>query len=232
MSDPGGQQDGGVAGGFRIQPGRLLLEICSLTERLDLAECFPRRQPVELELGSGDGSFLCDLAARHPERNFVGVERLNGRLRKLDRKGQRLGLSNLRGVRIEAAYFLQYLVFPATLAAIHVYFPDPWPKIRHRARRLINEAFTGHAAQALAVGGVLHVRTDSADYFAQMRAVFAASPHFTPVDTPPELASLPTDFEREFNARGLPTLRAAFRRVALILPPDPHNYRASVAGDK
>ena len=80
-----------------------------------------------MELGCGDASFLVDYARRHPERNFIGVERLLGRLRKLDRKGRRAGLTNLRGVRIESSYFLEYLLPPHSVSALHVYFPDPWP---------------------------------------------------------------------------------------------------------
>lgn len=198
----------------RIEPGRLLHEITSLTEPVNLAALFPLVQPVELELGAGDGSFLRDYAARHPERNFVGVERLYGRLRKIDRQGQRRGLTNLRGIRIEAAYFLQYLVPPAALVALHVYFPDPWPKKRHRRRRLVNEQFTRHAARALAAAGSVYLRTDSKDYFEQMGEVFGGSAEFEPVETPLELAAVFTDFEREFNARGQPTLRAAFRMRA------------------
>jgi tRNA (guanine-N7-)-methyltransferase len=200
--------------GHRIQPGRLLYEITSLTERIDLAGLFAVRQPLELELGAGDGSFLRDYAALHPERNFVGVERLKGRLRKIDRKGQRQGLSNIRGIRIEAAYFLRHLVPADSFAAIHVYFPDPWPKVRHRRRRLICDPFTHDAARALAAGGLVHVRTDCTDYFAGMREAFARNREFLPVETPRELAAVLTDFEREWHAQGRPTLRASFRKTA------------------
>jgi hypothetical protein len=85
-------------------------------------------QPLEVELGCGDASFLVEYARRNPAKNFIGVERLLGRLQKLDRKGRRAGLKNLRGVRIESAYFLQYLLPPHSAQALHIYFPDPWPK--------------------------------------------------------------------------------------------------------
>ena len=80
----------------------LIHSITSIVDRLDLAGLFPRVQPLEVELGSGDGSFLVNYARLHPEINFLGVERLLGRLRKLDRKARRAGLVNLRGLRIEA----------------------------------------------------------------------------------------------------------------------------------
>ncbi|MDE3069083.1 MAG: tRNA (guanosine(46)-N7)-methyltransferase TrmB [Verrucomicrobiota bacterium] len=190
------------------------MELASILERLDLAQLFPSAQPLEVELGCGDASFLVEYARRHPERNFLGVERLLGRLRKLDRQGRRAGLVNLRGVRIESAYFLEYLLPRHSAEALHVYFPDPWPKKKHRKHRLVGERFPELARAALAPGGVVYLRTDEADYFAQMTVVFDASPHFEPVETPAELAGLTTDFERDFQARGVPTLRAARRLVA------------------
>jgi tRNA (guanine-N7-)-methyltransferase len=118
----------------------------------------------------------------------------------------------LRGVRIESAYFLQYLLPAHSAAALHIYFPDPWPKKKHRKHRLINEPFLQLACAALTSSGMVYLRTDDADNFAQMIEVFSASREFQKIETPVELAGLPTDFEREFNARGIPTLRAAYRR--------------------
>jgi tRNA (guanine-N7-)-methyltransferase len=133
-------------------------------------------------------------------------------MEKLDRKGRRADLSNVRGVRIESSYFLRYLLPPHSAAALHIYFPDPWPKKKHRRHRLINEQFPALARAALAPGGRVYLRTDDADYFAQMNEVFAAAAaEFNRVETPPALAQITTDFERDFNAQGIPTLRAAFR---------------------
>jgi tRNA (guanine-N7-)-methyltransferase len=195
-------------------PASLIHAPAGIIERLDLPSLFPRMQPVEVELGSGDGSFLVDWAARHSEINLIGVERLLGRLRKIDRKGRRAGLANLRCVRMEASYFLKYLLPRHSAQAIHIYFPDPWPKRKHRKHRLINESFANAARQALAPGGVAYLRTDDSDYFAQMRAVFGASPFFQETETPPELAGLTTDFERGFHEKGIQTLRAAYRAAA------------------
>lgn len=124
-----------------------------ILSRLDFAALFGNTAPVELELGAGDGSFLLQYSAAHPEVNFLGVERLFGRLRKIDRKGRRQGLKNLRGLRMEATYLMDWMIAPASLSAIHVYFPDPWPKKRHHRRRLINPAFAALAAQSLMPGG-------------------------------------------------------------------------------
>src|SRR5437763_13423492 len=130
-----------------VLPQNLIVELPSIIERLEPATIFPKVQPLEVELGCGDASFLLNYAARHPERNFIGVERLGGRIRKLDRKGRRAGLTNLRGVRIESSYFLEYLLPRHSVDALHVYFPDPWPKRKHRRHRLINERFPGLAHQ-------------------------------------------------------------------------------------
>jgi tRNA (guanine-N7-)-methyltransferase len=189
----------------------LIYELPSVVYRLNPAGLFPKPQPLEIELGCGDASFLVDYARRHPERNFIGVERLLGRLRKLDRKGRRAGLTNLRGVRIESAYFLEYLLPPHSASVLHVYFPDPWPKKKHRKHRLVNPHFADTIRHTLPRGGLVYLRTDDRDYFEQMTGVFDANPGFEKVETPAELAAWLTDFEREFHEQGIQTLRAAYR---------------------
>jgi tRNA (guanine-N7-)-methyltransferase len=191
----------------------LIYPLVSIVERLELARIFPEPQPLEVELGSGDGSFLVNYARLHPERNFLGVERLLGRLRKLDRKSLRAGLANLRGLRIESSYFLEYLLPRHSVAALHIYFPDPWPKRKHRKNRLVNARFTEIACQALAPGGLVYLRTDDEDYYGQMLAVFAGNSLFKTVETPAELTAVATDFERNFHARGVKILRAAYANV-------------------
>ena len=189
----------------------LLVTLSSIVKRLDLDNFFQAIQPLEVELGCGDASFLVEYARQNPTRNFIGVERLLGRIQKLDKKGRRLGLTNLRGLRIESAYFLEYLLPPHAAAALHIYFPDPWPKKKHRKFRLINEKFPVLACNALEPGGMVYLRTDDADYFQQMNEVFAAAQEFEKVETPAALAVITTDFERDFNAQGIPTLRAAYQ---------------------
>jgi|APGre2960657505_1045072.scaffolds.fasta_scaffold02986_8 tRNA (guanine-N7-)-methyltransferase len=185
----------------------------SFVERLPLEKLFPAPQPLAVELGSGDGSFLAQWAKLNPQMNFFGVERLLGRLRKLDRKGRRAGLTNLRLIRVEASYFVEFLLPPESADALHIYFPDPWPKRKHRKNRLINEAFTEIAARALQPGGTVYLRTDDLDYFQQMTVVFGASSKFQLTETSVELQAVVTDFERGFLARGVQTNRAAYRKV-------------------
>ena len=189
------------------------MELRSIVEPLVLAELFPKPLPLEVELGCGDASFIVEYARRNPGKNFIGVERLLGRIQKLDRNGRRAGLANLRGVRIESSYFLQYLLPPHSAAALHIYFPDPWPKKKHRRHRLIGEGFPALARAALTLGGKVYLRTDDADYFQQMTEVFAASSEFQKLETPHELAGIVTDFERDFNLRGIKTLRTAYQKA-------------------
>lgn len=190
----------------------LIFTPASYVERLDLTRMFPVVQPLEVELGSGDGSFMAGYAASHPAINFIGVERLLGRLRKLDRKGARLNLLNLRLLRIEAAYCVEYLLPCESVSTIHIYFPDPWPKRKHRKHRLISPEFVESLVRALRDGGIVYLRTDDADYFNQMINVFSKTPAFREIATPSELCERTTDFERDFLSKGVSTLRAAYRR--------------------
>ena len=119
----------------------LIYELPSILERLDLTALFPQSQPLEVELGCGDASFLAEYARQNPATNFLGVERLMGRVKKVERKGRRLGLTNLCGVRIESAYFLEFLLPKNCATALHIYFPDPWPTKRPHKRRLIQDSF-------------------------------------------------------------------------------------------
>jgi len=192
----------------------VLIRPPSYVERLDLDRIFPQRQPLEVELGAGDGSFLIHWASLNPDTNFLGVERLLGRLKKIEKKARRAGLTNVRGLRLEAAYFAEYLLPHDSVTAFHIYFPDPWPKRKHRQNRLINASFTEVLRRALVPGGTVFLRTDHADYFAQMVEVFRANENFAAVPTPERLANVLTDFEREFHAKGMATNRAAYRRVA------------------
>jgi len=194
-------------------PFSLIHAPASYVEPLRLADVFANDRPMELELGSGDGGFILRWAAAHPEINFLAVERLKGRLSKIDRKGRRQGLRNLRAIRIEALYLVQYLLPRHCTTSIHVYFPDPWPKRKHRKNRLINEDFVAVAATTLVPGGMVYLRTDDTSYFRQMQEVFGASKAFIARETPSELAAVQTDFELEFLARGIPCLRAAYQSV-------------------
>jgi tRNA (guanine-N7-)-methyltransferase len=192
----------------------LIVPLGSILEPLCPGALFAREQPLHVELGAGDGSFLAAYAQAHREWNFIGLERLLGRLRKIEKKARRAGLENVRLVRIEAEYFTRYLLRPGSVAAMHIYFPDPWPKRRHWKNRLINPEFTQVLRKAMVPEGVVHLRTDDAPYFAQMIESFSGNAAFEKIVTPEELLEFVTDFERGFHARGVPTQHASYRRIA------------------
>lgn len=179
---------------------------------LDWRQVFSEPRPIEVDIGSGKGSFLVWAAQTRPHANFLGVERLLVRLRKVDRKIQRLRLHNVRLLRIEASYLVGKLIPGASVAAYHILFPDPWPKRRHRRRRLFAATFVDDLHRTLQKGGAVNVATDHSEYFAEIRKVMGQSGLFT--ETTPEVLpdAARTDFEREFLSAGWPILRLRFCR--------------------
>ena len=184
---------------------------------LDLAALFPERPnaPLEVDLGSGDGSFLVEMAQRAPERNFLGVERLLGRVRKTCRRMARTGALNGRIIRVESHYLVRHLLPRASVQVMHVMFPDPWPKRHHHSKRLIQTGFLDDAREALALGGELRLTTDDLPYFQHMRKVFEAHSGFMEEPWTPGPDYPQTDFERLFRGQGLPIHRALLRRVCV-----------------
>jgi tRNA (guanine-N7-)-methyltransferase len=174
---------------------------------------FPRRAPLVVDLGCGDGGFLVALAKRHPEWNFLGSERLLGRVEKVVRRIQRAGLANARLVRIESHYLVRWLLPAGSVAAAHVLHPDPWPKRHHHSRRLVQREFMEALHRVLEPRGEVYLKTDDKPYFQWMERVLAETPGFERIEwTEPE--DWPrTDFEREFIAKGMPIYRARLRKV-------------------
>ncbi len=181
---------------------------------LDFAAAFPHPgRPLEVDMGCGKGRFLLARARRFPETNFLGVDRLLGRIRKIDRKAGHAGLDNLRLLRADGYYTATYLIPAATVSAYYIFFPDPWPKVRHHRHRLFNEAFMRALARTLRPGGGVHVATDHLPYFDEIRAIFAEDPRFEPL---PPWAPEPeerTDFELLYLDRK-PIGRLSCRRRA------------------
>ena len=116
---------------------------------LDFAAIFGREAPIQVDLGCGDGSFLTSLASDNPDENFLGIERLVGRVRTACRKVERAGLVNARVLRFEISYAVQYLVPANSVTTFHLMFPDPWPKRRHAPRRVISESLLVSLNRAL-----------------------------------------------------------------------------------
>ena len=181
--------------------------------RQQLTDIFSRSAPLEIDLGSGEGAFILAMAAKHPDRNFLGVERLLGRVRKVCRAIARHGLENARIVRIETAYALRYLLPLGTVSVAHVGFPDPWPKRYHQRRRLVQDGFMEALHFTLADGGELRVKTDDEPYFQWMERVFERAKGWRRAEWIEEADYPITDFERRFTAQGLPIYRARLLKV-------------------
>ena len=143
---------------------------------LDFEQLFLRRAPTILEIGFGMGETTAEIARMRRAENFLGVEvhgpGVGGLLKRVDE----LGLTNVRVIRHDAVEVLAAMIPHASLAGIHVFFPDPWPKKRHHKRRLLKPGFVHELAMRLLPGGYLHAATDWEDYAEEMLAVFSAEP--------------------------------------------------------
>ena len=133
-----------------------------------------RRAPLVLEIGSGMGETTAAIAGAHPEADFIAVEVHGPGVGSLLNRIVAEDLKNLRVVRHDALEVLEHMIADASLAAIHLFFPDPWPKKRHHKRRLVQPEFAALAARKLAPRGIMHAATDWPDYAEHMRGVFLA----------------------------------------------------------
>jgi len=200
--------------------GRDVADVVSGVASYDPPACFGRRAPLVLEIGSGTGESTAAQAAAAPETDHLAVEVFEPGLAQLLMRVDEAGLTNLRLLRGDAVDLLGECVPPGSLAAIRIFFPDPWPKRRHHKRRLIQPPFVALAASRLAPGGVLHLATDWAHYAAQMRDVCGGEPllentSVTDDGWTPRPAGRPeTKFERRARADGRDVRDLVFRRIA------------------
>ncbi|GAB1576192.1 tRNA (guanosine(46)-N7)-methyltransferase TrmB [Bordetella petrii] len=170
--------------------------------RLDLAAAFGRAAPTVLEIGFGMGETTQQIAQARPGDNFLGVEVFNAGVGAMLRRIEDNGLENVRIVQHDAVEVVRDMIAPDSLAGVHVYFPDPWPKKRHHKRRLIQPPFVALLASRIAPGGYLHCATDWQEYAAQMLEVLSAEPLLrnTVADYAPRPDYRP---QTKFETRGL-----------------------------
>jgi tRNA (guanine-N7-)-methyltransferase len=182
---------------------------------LERGPVFGREAPLVVEIGFGMGQATAAIAAAQPEHDFLGVEVHEPGVGALLQRIAAQRLANLRIVRHDAVGVLESMIAPSSLAAVHVFFPDPWPKKRHWKRRLIQPAFVALLASRLAPGGIVHCATDWQPYAEQMLAVLRAEPRLenTAQGYAPRPAHRPeTKFERRGLALGHGVWDLIFRR--------------------
>jgi tRNA (guanine-N7-)-methyltransferase len=178
----------------------------SIPEPLSLCEIFPAVRLIEVDLGSGSGKFLVESALKFPDRNFLGIERLLGRVRKTCRLASEIGLPNLRVLRLELDYTVRCLLPENSVWRFHLNFPDPWPKRRHHPRRVVGIEFLEAINRSLIDDGELWIKTDHEAYFAQITKTAVRSGLWNSMEWVDE--GYPrSDFEEQFLAKELPIYR-------------------------
>jgi tRNA (guanine-N7-)-methyltransferase len=195
-----------------------LLILGNLPEPFEPGSVFPTASPVELEVGSGKGLFLRSASAAHPATNFLGIEIAAGYARMCAGRLAVAAATNARIIHGDAQRLVRSMLPDASLAAIHVYFPDPWWKARHRKRRVLSEPFLQHARRVLLPGGRLHVWTDVEDYFNEAMETARRIGCFSEPEEEPALPAehdldYRTHFERRTRMAGQPVWRAVLHTL-------------------
>ncbi len=143
---------------------------------LDARAVFGRAAPLVLEIGSGMGETTAAIALANPGTDYIAVEVHLPGVGALLKRIEAEGIANLRVIRHDALEVLEHMIADGALSAIHLFFPDPWPKKRHHKRRIVQPPFAALAARKLAPGGLLHAATDWAEYADHMQTVLDAEP--------------------------------------------------------
>lgn len=180
---------------------------------MPLERQFERGQPLEVDLGCGKGRFLLERARAHPDLNYLGIDRMLRRIRKIDQKAVRRGLRNLRLLRVEGYYAVAYLMPADAVQTYYIFFPDPWPKKRHHENRLFNPRFLDALYRTLRPGGTVHVATDHQPYFEIIRDILRGDPRFEEIEPFQPAEAERTEFELWYLDKS-PIGRISVRRRA------------------
>jgi len=183
--------------------------------RLDLVQLFGRNAPLHVDLGCGDGSFICEMAQQLSNSNFLGIERLTKRVEKVRQKAEKI--ENVRVLRADTLFAVRDLLPESSVGTFYLLFPDPWPKRRHQFRRVFTRDFLDAIAVALEQEGILRVATDQLDYFRQIERLSRAHLQFQVVPASPDESVLPlTRFEGKFRDQGAPIYRLTLRKTSPV----------------
>lgn len=182
------------------------------TTHLPIDDLYPASRPLIVDVGCGKGRFLTARALGDDTHNYLGIDRLLVRLRKTAKKIQRMQLTNVRLLRIEASYAIEYLIPDGRVAAYFILFPDPWPKKRHHKRRLFTAAFLDSLDRTLEPQGCVHFATDHLAYFEDVHDVLAADERFLAEDPFVPSDDERSEFETIFRRQGAEIGRCSFRR--------------------
>ena len=182
------------------------------------AALFGNDNPLSLEIGCGIGDFITQIAARHPEQNFIAIDIFNQGCRATCSRIEESGLNNIRMMRIEARYLMHHYLGKDSLQNIFINCPDPWPKKRHRKRRLLNKSFLDLALFCLQPKGVLNFSTDFVDYGETTGELLAADDRFINRHTTPythDLGDYPiSKYMRRFLDLGQPIYFCSYEKKA------------------
>jgi tRNA (guanine-N7-)-methyltransferase len=201
-----------------VSESPLRLDAVTAVDGVDWRQVFGREGRVEIEIGIGKGRFLLAVAQARPDVLHLGVEWSNEYLRIAETRAERLGLENVRFVRVDANDLVRRAIAEASVSVYYVFYPDPWPKKRHHKRRFLQMVNADAMAKTLVPGGWLHVATDHDDYWAAAEPMLDAHPAFErqeafggsefplPVDGPL------TNFEAKYEVEGRSRHRGSWRR--------------------
>jgi len=205
----------------KIDPNIDLTRFYVESERLpnpwDAGQLFGREAPLVIEVGSGKGLFIARAAADHPERNLLGIELARKYARLSALKLARIAAEHAKMVQGDAQPIFADLLPSGSVSEVHIYFPDPWWKKRHRRRRIMNETFVSNVQRVLSRGGKLHFWSDVEEYFEigleLIRTVTELQGPHTPAAEPAEDdLDYRTHFERRMRQHGLDVFRSQFTK--------------------
>ena len=192
------------------------ISMSDLNDRIDWTELFGNMNPVEIEIGCGKGRFIINSAMKYPDINYVGIERALRYFRFMKERSAKRNLTNIRVLQHDAGYFIERFVPDHSVTACHIYFPDPWPKKRHRKRRLFKQDFLGHIERTLISGGTVDIATDYVEYYEEMIALLEVSDVLNKMEDIPErvksLGESRTNFETKYVAEGRPIYRKGYEK--------------------